>query len=172
MKFKREKRKEDRDLVKEDNVEQSNEEVDKKNQKNEWRENFLRISADFENYKRRTSKEQGEWEKHIKADLLAPLLAVYDDFDRAISEQKKLNDEKLSTWLKGFEMIEKSFKNLLEKAGVEEIKTDIEFNPELHEAIMQINSDSHAEGEIVQTLQKGYKIKDRILRPAKVSLAK
>ena len=68
--------------------------------------------------------------------------------------------------------IEKSFKNLLEKAGVEEIKTDIEFNPELHEAIMQINSDSHAEGEIVQTLQKGYKIKDRILRPAKVSLAK
>lgn len=135
-------------------------------QKDEWKDRCLRTAAEFENYKRRSEKERVSWITNSQAGVLGDLLEVVDDFERAMAAK----DEHATA--PGFELIYKSFQKLLHKYGVQEITETTEFDPTLHEAIMQVESADHQSGQIVQVLQKGYRFKDQILRPAKVSVAK
>lgn len=135
-------------------------------EKDEWKDRCLRTAADYENFKRRSEKERVQWITNTQAAMLNDLLSVVDDFDRAFANKDQAGSPE------GFQMIYKSFQKLLDKFGVQEIKEVAEFDPNLHEAIMQVESPDHQAGQIVQVLQKGYRFKDQILRPAKVSVAK
>lgn len=137
-------------------------------------ERIARLQADFENYKRRTEKDRASWSVTAQAGILVDVISIADDLDRAMQEARKSAEQNplLANWITGFEMIEKSLTKMLSKHGVHEIKDYAEFDPEKHEAIMQVESPEHESGQIVAVLQKGYTFKDTILRPAKVSVAK
>jgi molecular chaperone GrpE len=134
-------------------------------EKDEWKDRCLRTAADFENFKRRSEKERIQWITNTQSSVLADVLDIVDDFERALAQPADQSRE-------GFELIYKSLQKILQKYGVQEIKEVAEFDPNLHEAIMQVESTDHQAGQIVQVLQKGYRFKEQILRPAKVSVAK
>lgn len=135
-------------------------------QKDEWKDRCLRTAADYENFKRRSEKERVQWITNTQAAILNDVIDLVDDFDRAYDQKDQ------ATTAEGFTMIYKSLQKILHKYGVQEIKEITEFDPNLHEAIMHVESPDHKPGQIVQVLQKGYRFKDQILRPAKVSVAK
>lgn len=138
-----------------------------------WKEKCLRITADFENFKKRLTKEQAQWAESAQIQVLKDLLPIIDDFDRAYEEvQKKEQVAELQTWISGFTLIRSSLHKLLQKFGVTEITQYSEFDPLYHEAVTQIESANHKPGQIVQVFQKGYHYKDHVLRPARVSVAK
>lgn len=134
---------------------------------------LARLTADFQNYKKRVEKDRALWMDRSSMDLLLPLLSVVDDFDRALQDaQKNENQEMFQEWIKGFAMIRKALYDFLAQQKVvviEQVKT---FDPLLHEAVMQIESSDHESGDVVQVLQTGYMYKDQVLRTAKVSVAK
>lgn len=140
---------------------------------NEWKDKYIHVSADLQNYKRRIDKEQTTWIQRAQADMLLQLLRIVDDFDRALSEHyNRERTPELDEWLKGFELIAKSLYKFLHEMDVVEIKDTVYFDPTEHEAIVQVASDKHASGEIVDVIQKGFTFKGQILRPAKVTVAK
>ena len=139
----------------------------------EVQEKFVRNAADFENYKRRMQREQAQWLDVGATRVLTQLLSIADDFDRALAQQKsKPVTPEVASWLAGFELIHKSLQKMLESCDVREIPHNLPFDPERHEAIVSVESSGHASGDIVEILQKGYTYKDKILRPAQVSVAK
>lgn len=137
------------------------------------KDQLVRLGADFQNYKRRTEKDRSLWSHSIQADVFTELLPVVDDFDRALAEAQKgqVNDE-FAQWLSGFEMIHKALYDYLKKHQVEPIEQNTTFDPELHEALLQVDSKEHTSGDIVQVMQKGFTLQKKVLRPAKVSVAK
>lgn len=135
----------------------------------EWKDNYVRLSADFQNFKKRLEKEQASLKRMIQARILLDVINIADDFDRALVESGQ--SEKNTAQIKGFKLIQKELYKLLEKYKVTPIESYAEFNPELHEAIMHVQSDKHEPGNIVEVLQKGYMLEDHVLRPAKVSVA-
>jgi molecular chaperone GrpE len=134
----------------------------------QWKDQATRIFADFDNYKKRTEREQSQWMEVAQATILKDIISFVDDFDRALSQ--KTDDTK--DLYAGMEMVHKSLMKLLEKYGVKEFTSYDHFDPELHEALMNVESDKHESGQIVQVLEKGFMHKDVVLRPAKVSVAK
>lgn len=138
----------------------------------EVKNKLLFARADFENFKKRISKEKQEWIASGQSQILIELLPLVDDFDRALEEQRKQTTTHHDAWLKGYELMYASLHKLLEKHHVREIKEVLVFDPTIHEAVMQVDSPDHASGTIVQVLQKGYLFNDVVLRPAKVSVAK
>lgn len=136
----------------------------------EWQEKYARLTADLENYKKRTIKERSAWAESAQEKLLFPLLTIVDNFDRAMEFKPEVSQE-LQSWIDGIAMIHTAFADFLKNAGVKEMSYDT-FNPELHEALMQVDSDEKESGEIVQVMEKGYLLNDRVLRPAKMSIAK
>jgi len=139
----------------------------------ETKEKLVRVSADLLNFKKRVEKEKIQWMSIAQSELLHDILPVIDDFDRALQEQEKkeLSDE-LKAFLDGFSMIYKSLYKFLEKNKVSVIAETKLFDPEIHEAISQIESPDHKSGEIISVAQKGFMLKDKVLRPAKVVVAK
>lgn len=137
------------------------------------RERCLYLTAEFENYKKRVSREKQEWIAVAQADLLTDILPIIDDMERALEQmrEEKLNPEE-NKHLEGFHLISKEFFKLLDKYGITQIEEIKTFDPELHEALVQVESSDTQSGQIVDILQKGYKHKDRVIRPAKVSVAK
>lgn len=135
----------------------------------DWQDKYARLSADLENYRKRVAKEQASLAVHAQASLLVSLLSIVDNFDRAMAHQPAVSAE-TSSWMHGIAMIHNSFKDLLAKAGVVEVSYE-QFNPELHEALMQVEGSGKESGTIITVLEKGYKLGDRVLRPAKVSVA-
>ncbi len=132
------------------------------------KDKFLRLFAEFENYKRRTAKERLELYKTANQDVLQAMLPVMDDFDRALVEIKKTDDDVL---LKGVELIHEKLKNTLMSKGLEavEIKAGDIFNADFAEAITQIPAPSpNFKGKIVDVIEKGYKLGDKIIRFPKV----
>ena len=132
------------------------------------RDKHLRLFAEFENYKRRTSKERIDLFKTANQEVLIAILPVLDDFDRAIIEIKKSEDEVL---LKGVELIHDKLKSTLFSKGLEEVtlKTGDLFNADFAEAITQIPAPSpNLKGKIVDVLEKGYRLGDKIIRFPKV----
>lgn len=140
-------------------------------ERDSWKEKFLRLQADYDNFTKRNEKERLQWRDTLQSALLLDILPIVDDFDRAFEKQNEA-DISLQNWLAGFEMIRKSLQKFLEKYNVKEIPATLPFDPEYHEALMQVESPSHQAGEIVGILQKGYTFRDEVLRPAKVSVAK
>ncbi|MEG0848631.1 MAG: nucleotide exchange factor GrpE [Flavobacterium sp.] len=132
------------------------------------KDKFLRLFAEFENYKKRTSKERIDLFKTANQDVLQAMLPVLDDFDRATVEINKSDDENLK---KGVELIHEKLKNTLISKGLEqvEIKAGDPFNADVAEAITQIPAPSDKlKGKIVDVIEKGYKLGDKIIRFPKV----
>jgi len=130
------------------------------------RDKFLRLFAEFENYKRRTSKERIELFKTANQEVLLAMLPVLDDFDRAITEIKKTDDNIL---IQGVELINEKLKNTLFSKGLElvDVKAGHAFDADFAEAITQIPAPK-MKGKIVDVLEKGYKLGDKIIRFPKV----
>ena len=137
----------------------------------EEKDKFLRLFAEFENYRKRTSKERLELFKTASQELMLALLPISDDMDRALNEFKKSNDENL---IKGFELIYNKFHDTLKSNGLQLIdvnKGDV-FDSEKHEAITQIKaSDKKMIGKIVDIVESGYVLGEKILRYPKVVVA-
>ena len=127
----------------------------------------LRLMAEFENFRRRNAKEQLELIETANGKLLEKLSEVQDNFERAFAAENKAKD--LEAFEKGMQMIYNQFAKVLTDAGLEQIDpTGKEFDPNLHEALMQQPSDTIPEGHVVTVFQKGYKLKNKILKTAKV----
>ncbi len=137
----------------------------------EWQAKYMRLSADLENFKKRIAKEQADWAEAAQAKLLVALLTIIDNFDRAMAHQDQDIPEHLASWIDGVGMIYNSLQDFLVDSGVKEVPCKL-FDPIYHEALMQVDSDEHESGEIVSVMEKGYMLNDRVLRPAKVSVAK
>ena len=131
----------------------------------------MRLGADFENYKKRVAKDQSLWIEGAQVQMIKKLLPIIDDIERAFEQPIPTDQSQIQTWLVGFTMIRNAVHTFLKEAGVEEISGTGSFDPEYHEAITQISSDHHAAGDIVAVLQKGYKLKNHVIRPARVSIA-
>ena len=131
------------------------------------KDKFLRLFAEFENYKRRTTKERIESFKTANQEVLQALLPVLDDFDRALVEIKKSEDENL---IKGVELIHTKLKDTLFSKGLEvlEIASGDAFNADFAEAITQIPAGDDLKGKIVDVIEKGYKLGEKIIRFPKV----
>jgi len=139
----------------------------------ELKDKFVRLNADCENFKKRMLEQQKLWVGTAQAEIFSDLLTIVDNFERALAEHKK--QEKTSerkVWIEGFTLIYQSLITLLHKSGVEEIIEHGTFNPVYHEALVQVDSPDHESGAIVEIMQKGYSFKGKVLRPAKVSVAK
>jgi molecular chaperone GrpE len=135
----------------------------------QWKERFSRVSADLENFKRRTQKEQQTWFALGQRQMAKDLLEIVDTMELALQDSAQSSEEQM---VQGMQLIYKNLQKFLEKFGIQEIVDIKEFNPELHEGLMQVDSDKYESGQIVAILQKGYMLKDEVLRPAKVSVAK
>ncbi|GAA4316044.1 nucleotide exchange factor GrpE [Pontixanthobacter gangjinensis] len=136
------------------------------------KDKFLRLFAEFENYKRRTSKERLELFKTANQEVMTAMLPVMDDFDRAMNELKKSGDENL---LKGIELIHNKLKETLKAKGLERmtIEQGDDFDSEVHEAITQVPAPSDKlKGKIVDVVEPGYKLGERIIRYPKVVTGK
>lgn len=132
------------------------------------KDKFLRLFAEFENYKKRTTKERLELFKTANQEVLVAMLPVLDDFDRAMAQIAKTEDEAL---LKGVELIHNKFKDTLVAKGLEQVdlKAGDDFNADFAEAITQIPAPSDdLKGKIVDVVEKGYKLGDKIIRFPKV----
>ncbi|WP_339634802.1 nucleotide exchange factor GrpE [Bizionia echini] len=132
------------------------------------KDKFLRLFAEFENYKRRTAKERSDLFKTASQDVIVSLLPVLDDFDRAYTEIAKTEEKDL---LKGVELIKNKFRNTLENKGLElmDLQAGDEFNADNHEAITQIPAPNDSlKGKIIDVVEKGYKLGDKIIRFPKV----
>ncbi len=129
-------------------------------------EKYLRLLAEYDNYKKRTVKERDAIELSAKAMTMSAILPLADNIERAVNSKGDV--ESIKT---GIEMALKMFIDELTKQGLEEIPTDIPFNPELHNAVMHVEDESYGEGEIVQVFQKGYRLKDKVIRYAMVKVA-
>lgn len=138
----------------------------------EWAEKYLTLTADFENYKKRVNSERADWAHEAQKRIVLDLLAIADNFERALEQEKKRESAEGVAWLAGFEMIYQSLEKLLAKYGVQAITDFSVFNPKYHEGLMSVESDQHQSGQIVQVLQKGYTMNDKVIRPATVSVAK
>ncbi|MFK5879181.1 MAG: nucleotide exchange factor GrpE [Flavobacteriaceae bacterium] len=132
------------------------------------KDKFLRLFAEFENYKKRTSKERMELYKTANQELMTVLLPILDDFDRGLAEIKKAKDKEL---LKGMDLINSKLKSTLTQKGLSDVdvKAGDTFDAEIHEAITQIPAPSKKmKGKIIDVIEKGYKLGDRIIRFPKV----
>lgn len=137
-------------------------------------ERYLRVHADFENIKKRLEKEKYQAIEYASERFAKDLLTPIDTLEYAILSANSDTDpaELVQKIKEGLELTIKNFKSVFEKHGIELVDTDGEFDPNFHDAVMQIESEAHDDGQIVQALQKGYKYKDRLLRPAMVSICK
>lgn len=166
------KEEEIKDIEQEPQVEQNLEEIKKELTPEELiqqeKDKYLRLFAEFENYKKRTSRERIELFKTASQELMTSLLPIMDDFDRGLSEIKKVKDKEL---LKGMQLINDKFKNTLTQKGLTEIEVkegDV-FDAEIHEAITQIPAPSDKlKGKVIDAVEKGYKLGEKIIRYPKV----
>jgi len=140
----------------------------------DWKDKFLRAHADFENSKRRLEKDKMNAVSYANESFAKDILAVMDSFENAINsmEGTEENSEVLTNMKEGVNLTFEQLKKILAKNSIKEISCEGEFDPEVHQAIMQVESDNHEAGDVVQVMQKGYMIKDRVLRPAMVSTCK
>ncbi len=135
------------------------------------KERLMYISAEFDNYRKRTEKERVQWMQQSQAGVLKDVLSVIDDIERAFAQLTPEQRTQAGAWLQGFELIYKACHKLLHTYGVEEMPASGIFDPEKHEAILHVTSEHHTSGDIIAVLQKGYLYKGQILRPAQVSVA-
>jgi molecular chaperone GrpE len=131
---------------------------------------YLRAQADFDNFRRRSRQEKEEFAKYASLKVIEQLLPVVDNLERALIAGKDGND--YEAFLKGVEMISRQLDQTLANEGLQAMNAVGQpFNPEFHQAIMQVESEEHEEGIVVEEVQKGYLLKDKVLRPAMVKVS-
>ena len=142
----------------------------------DYKDKYLRAHADFENSKRRLEKDKMNAVSYANESFAKDILAVMDSFENALASidnaEVDNSSEVLANMKEGVNLTFEQLKKILEKNSIKEVVCEGEFDPEVHQAIMQVESDDHEVGDVVQVMQKGYTIKDRILRPAMVSTCK
>jgi len=138
-------------------------------EKEEIYEKMLRLQADFENFKRRAKKDRENDLKYKSQDLANEIIPILDNFERAL--QFEIDDDQMKSFVDGMKMIHDQLLNALKQVGVEEIKAENEmFDPQVHQAVMQVQEEGFESNQIVEVLQKGYVLKDRVLRPSMVKV--
>nr|WP_290911802.1 nucleotide exchange factor GrpE [Anoxybacillus sp.] len=157
--------------------EEQNEELEKakaqiaelQNKLQEMEQRYLRLYADFDNFRRRTKLEFEAAEKYRAQSLVTDLLPALDNFERALKVE--VEDEKAKSILQGVEMVYRSLVDALKKEGVEAIESvGKPFDPHVHQAVMQVEDSNYEPNTVVEEFQKGYKLKDRVIRPAMVKV--
>lgn len=133
---------------------------------------LLRQQADFDNIRKRMERERLEFQKFACEDVIVDLLGILDDLERSIDAAEK-KQENFDAFLKGIEMILAHLYDLLKSHGVKPIEAKGgKFDPHIHEALMQTQTQEHKDGEVLEELQKGYRLNDRVVRTSKVRVAK
>ncbi|GAA3403609.1 nucleotide exchange factor GrpE [Paenibacillus hodogayensis] len=131
---------------------------------------YLRTQADFDNFRRRSRQEKEDFAKYASAKLIEQLLPIVDNFERALAVSKDSSDSE--ALLKGVDMIYRQLDQVLAQEGLKRIESvGAPFNPEFHQAIMQVESEEHEEGIVLEEMQTGYILKDKVLRPAMVKVS-
>ena len=131
-----------------------------------------RKQAEFENYRKRMERERGETAQYAAADVIREILPVLDNLERAMEAANASPGGDESQLREGVEIICKQFRDTLDKLGLSEVDAkDAAFDPHVHEAVGRVETDEHPEGTVIAVLQKGYKFKDRLLRPSMVSVS-
>lgn len=132
---------------------------------------YVRLQADFDNFRRRTKDSEAKAADTYKAETLKSFLPVLDNFELALSHMKK--EETGEAYVKGFELLQKQMVKIMTDFGVKEIESKGKnFDPHFHEAVMMVSSDEMEDETIAMVFQKGYLYKDTVLRPAKVQVVK
>jgi molecular chaperone GrpE len=126
-----------------------------------------RLAAEFDNYRKRVARDQQSLMLRANERLVKELLSVLDDLERALEAAEAHEEAKLED---GVRLVHRAFADLLRKEGLEQIETDGRFDPHVHEALLTQPSDAE-EGSVIEVIQKGYKLGDRVLRPARVVVA-
>ncbi|MCK4727832.1 MAG: nucleotide exchange factor GrpE [Desulfobacterales bacterium] len=133
----------------------------------------LRITAEFENYKKRMERETNDFRKFANESLIKDILPIVDNLERALEIPYGNNEKALQAMREGVQMTLKGLLNSLEKFGVVPIESmDKPFDPNFHQAVMQKESEGHSENTVSEEFQKGYMMRDRLLRPAMVVVSK
>ena len=141
------------------------------NQRDAFQSQYLRIAADFDNFRKRNSKEKEETELRAKQSTIVELLSVVDNFERARTQIKPQNDGELGIH-KSYQGVYKQLVESLKRIGVSPMRPEgQQFDPNLHEAVMRQPTDEHPEGTVIEELQRGYYLGDRILRHSLVKVA-
>ena len=139
-----------------------------KAEKATYLDRLARLQAEFDNYRKRAAKEQQDFRDYALADALKQVLPILDSLDRALKTENASTDDFRS----GVDLIDRQFHDVLSRLGVEPIQAAGQpFDPNLHQAIQMVDTDEVADNHVVDELQRGYKIKDRLLRPAMVRVA-
>jgi len=139
----------------------------------EYKQGWQRAQADYQNLVRETAKQKGEWMQMIKGDVLEDFIPVYDNFKKAFSHEVGAGDKQVENWKKGIEYIMKQFGDVLKNNGIEEVKTIGEiFDPRFHEIVGEEESDGAKEHEIIREVDGGYKSGEKVIKVAKVIVAK
>ena len=139
--------------------------------KESW-DRMLRQQADFENIRKRMERDKQEFQKYACEDVIVDLLSILDDLERSVEAAEK-GQENSDAFLKGIEMILAHLYDLLKERGVTPLGAKGEkFDPHKHEALMQTETTEHEDGQVIEELQKGYMFGDKVIRTAKVRVAK
>ncbi|WP_342305821.1 nucleotide exchange factor GrpE [Methanolobus sp. ZRKC5] len=137
----------------------------------ELRDKLLRMTAEFDNFRKRSTREKEEYRKFAVEQVIIELLEVYDNFERALESAKQADD--ISSIIKGVEMVFKQFTGILEKEGLQKIECEgAEFDPYLHEAMMHVEHPEHDENIVVDVCKPGYYLHTKVIRPAMVTVSK
>jgi molecular chaperone GrpE len=141
------------------------------NQRDAFQGQYLRIAADFDNFRKRSGKEKEETELRVKSDTIKELLSVVDNFERARTQIKPQNDGEMGIH-KSYQGVYKQLVDSLKRIGVSPMRAEgQQFDPNLHEAVMREPTEDHPEGTVIEELQRGYYLGDRILRHSLVKVA-
>jgi molecular chaperone GrpE len=152
--------------VTEEHVQQQQEDVEEQ-QPEEKDGRLLRLAADFENYKKRAARERQEYVQLANERLIAELIPILDDLERALAAAEEHQEAQLD---EGVRLVHRSLAGLLERHGIRPIETDGKFDPHVHEALLSQPSEAE-EGSVIDVVQKGYKLGERVVRPARVVVA-
>jgi molecular chaperone GrpE len=136
-------------------------------ERDEYLDHLKRVAADFENYRKRTARDQASLVARASERLVRELLPVLDDLERALQAAEEHEEAKLE---EGVRLVHRQLAEALQKEGLEEVPTDGQFDPHQHEALLAQPAEAES-GAILEVLQKGYRLGDRVLRPARVVVA-
>ena len=161
-----------REVTVEERINALLEEIERSQQQaSEYLDGWQRERAEFANYKNRTAREKEEARAQISSEIIAKYLEILDDLELAIINRPA--EDEAEAWVDGIELIHVKLNAILEDEGVEVIIAEGDtFDPNFHEAITYEEDDDHQDGQVIEVVQKGYKLGDRVLRPAKVRVAK
>src|ERR1700751_5519619 len=157
----------DREAAADEEVKHQEEQIEQRQREQEVDDRLLRLAADFENYKKRAARERQEYVTLANERLIAELIPILDDLERALAAAEQHQEAQLE---EGVELVHRSLAALLERHGVTPISTEGKFDPHVHEALLSQPSEAE-EGAVIDVVQKGYKLGERVVRPARVVVA-